>query len=51
MEEFLPISPVLEAGLWGKNWEREMGQELGKGNGRGCPRGGIKGADKYNFYT
>lgn len=39
LEKFLPISLVLKEGLWGKNWDREI------------PRGGIKGADKYNFYT
>lgn len=44
LEKFLPISPVLKAGLWGKNWEREMWAE-------GLPGGGIKGADKYSFYT
>lgn len=35
LEKFLPISPVLEAGLWDKNWEREMRAE-------GLPKGRDK---------
>lgn len=42
LEKFLPISPVLEAGLRGKNWEREMWAE-------GLPKGRDEGSRQIQF--